>query len=289
MRSSSDSTPVCSPDSLGPSGGSLDSLGPIPIGLGAAVDLFCAATAAEGSSPRTLEWYRMILIRAGRRSGAARPVDAIPAGLAPRAADLARARVDRRLCPGSEGVRQLVRRRGTRRGGRLPGAPPPEGAAPAHRPVLRSGAAEPARPGRRAGAGARARAARHRTPIVRARLLRVGDVRPDGTLHVMGKGAKERIVPIGSTARRALVRYLATRAAVAAGDPLFCGRWGPGWPGAARRRKRPRDTSAPTGHAVFTTCCSRGLERAARSDGASVSGLIPAMIGNERRGSKRSR
>jgi site-specific recombinase XerC len=29
--------------------------------------------------------------------------------------------------------------------------------------------------------------------------LRVGDVRPDGTLHVMGKGAKERIVPIGAS------------------------------------------------------------------------------------------
>ncbi len=57
--------------------------------------------------------------------------------------------------------------------------------------------------------------------------LRVGDVRPDGTLHVMGKGAKERIVPIGASARRALVRYLATRPAVAPGDPLFCGRWGP--------------------------------------------------------------
>jgi Phage integrase family len=43
----------------------------------------------------------------------------------------------------------------------------------------------------------------------------------------MGKGAKERIVPIGASARRALVRYLATRAAVAPGDPLFCARWGP--------------------------------------------------------------
>ncbi len=41
--------------------------------------------------------------------------------------------------------------------------------------------------------------------------LRVGDFRPDGTLHIMGKGAKERIVPIGASARRALVRYLATR------------------------------------------------------------------------------
>jgi len=79
MRSSPDSTPVCSPDSVGPSGGSLDSFGPIPIGLGAAVDLFCAAKAAEGASPRTVEWYRMILIRAVRRFGEARPVDAIPA------------------------------------------------------------------------------------------------------------------------------------------------------------------------------------------------------------------
>jgi integrase/recombinase XerC len=57
--------------------------------------------------------------------------------------------------------------------------------------------------------------------------LRVGDVRPDGTLHDMGKGAKERIVPIGASARRALVRYLGTRTVVVAGDPLFCGRWGP--------------------------------------------------------------
>jgi hypothetical protein len=64
---------------LGPSGSSLDSLGPSPIGLGAAVDLFCAAKAAERASPRTTEWYRMILIRAVRRFGDMRPVEAIPA------------------------------------------------------------------------------------------------------------------------------------------------------------------------------------------------------------------
>jgi site-specific recombinase XerD len=56
--------------------------------------------------------------------------------------------------------------------------------------------------------------------------LRVGDVRPDGTLHVVGKGAKERIVPLGTTARRALVRYLGTRARASATDPLFTGRQG---------------------------------------------------------------
>jgi site-specific recombinase XerD len=54
-------------------------LGPIPIGLGAAADLFYAAKAAEGASPRTLEWYRMIVGRAVRRFGEARPVDAVPA------------------------------------------------------------------------------------------------------------------------------------------------------------------------------------------------------------------
>jgi hypothetical protein len=53
--------------------------GPIPIGLGAETDPFCAAKAAEGASPRTVEWYRMILIRAVRRFGEARPVDTVPA------------------------------------------------------------------------------------------------------------------------------------------------------------------------------------------------------------------
>jgi hypothetical protein len=43
------------------------------------VDFFCAAKAAEGASPRTVEWHRMILMRTVGRFGAARPVDAIPA------------------------------------------------------------------------------------------------------------------------------------------------------------------------------------------------------------------
>ena len=40
MATSPDYSPVCSPDTSGPSGTSLDTLGPIPIGLGAAIDLF---------------------------------------------------------------------------------------------------------------------------------------------------------------------------------------------------------------------------------------------------------
>ena len=79
MRSAPDSTPICAPDSFGASGIALDSGGVLALGIGAAADFFCAAKAAEGASPRTVEWYRMILIRAVRRFGEARPVDAIPA------------------------------------------------------------------------------------------------------------------------------------------------------------------------------------------------------------------
>ena len=50
-----------------------------PFGSDAISPSFCAAKAAEGASPRTVEWYRMILVRAVRRFGEARPVDAIPA------------------------------------------------------------------------------------------------------------------------------------------------------------------------------------------------------------------
>ena len=79
MRSAPDSTPTCARDSFGAPGIALDSGGILAIGIGAATDFFCAAKAAEGASPRTVEWYRMILIRAVRRFGDPRPVDAITA------------------------------------------------------------------------------------------------------------------------------------------------------------------------------------------------------------------
>ena len=79
MRSAPDSTRTCAPDSFGVSGITLDSGGVLAIGIGAAADFFCAAKAAEGASPRTVEWYRMILVRAVRRFGEPRPVDAITA------------------------------------------------------------------------------------------------------------------------------------------------------------------------------------------------------------------
>lgn len=108
-----------------------------------------------------------------------------------------------------------------RRGGWLPRASPTEGAAPAHCPLLGSGSASLL-----ALVDERERALALVLLDSGVRLCelasrRVGAVGPDGTLHVMGKGAKERIVPIGASARRALVCYLATRAARGGGPPIL--------------------------------------------------------------------
>jgi hypothetical protein len=45
------------------------------LGLGQAAELFCAAKTAEGLSPRSISWYRMILDRLLERFGAERPID----------------------------------------------------------------------------------------------------------------------------------------------------------------------------------------------------------------------
>src|SRR5258707_12679162 len=73
-----DSPDLWAPDSATPHRWAPDSGGHLT--LGRAVDLFLAAKAAEGAAAKTLEWYRMILVRAVRRFGDPRPVDAITAG-----------------------------------------------------------------------------------------------------------------------------------------------------------------------------------------------------------------
>jgi site-specific recombinase XerD len=50
--------------------------------------------------------------------------------------------------------------------------------------------------------------------------LHVGYLRPDSTIRVLGKGSLERIVPIGATARAALLRYVRQRASVI--PPIPC-------------------------------------------------------------------
>jgi site-specific recombinase XerD len=56
--------------------------------------------------------------------------------------------------------------------------------------------------------------------------IRLGELRPDGTLKVHGKGSRERMVPVGSTARQAIVRYLGQRGPGKPDDALFLGRRG---------------------------------------------------------------
>jgi site-specific recombinase XerD len=194
VATSPDYSPVCSPDISGPSGTSLDTLGPIPIGLGAATDLFWAAEAAEGASPRTVEWYRMILVRAVRRFGEARPVDAIPA------AELRAWLLELRASLAPESIAGYVR--GLKAFGNWCAAE--EAAAPDVFRGLRGPKvprrliapySDPELRSLLALADERERALALVLLDTGLRLselasLRVGDVRPDGTLHVMGKGAK---------------------------------------------------------------------------------------------------
>lgn len=230
MRIAPDYSPTCAPDSFGEVGIAPDSGGLAPLGIGAAADFFCAAKAAEGASPRTVVWYQMILGRAVRRFGRPRPVDAIPA------AELRAWLLELRTSLAPESIAGYVR--GLKAFGNwcvaeeLAGAPgfralrrphvPRRLIAPFSDAELRSLLAL---------ADERERALVLLLLDTGLRLseltsLRVGDVRADGTLHVMGKGAKERIVPIGTTARRALGRYLGTRARATLADPLFTGRQG---------------------------------------------------------------
>jgi site-specific recombinase XerD len=63
--------------------------------------------------------------------------------------------------------------------------------------------------------------------------LRVRDVDlVEGRCHVLGKGSRERLVPIGRRARKAVRAWLATRRRTTADEPLFAG------PGGARLTTR---------------------------------------------------
>jgi hypothetical protein len=169
VATSPDSFPVCSPDSGHPTAGSLDprgSLDAFAVSLGAAIDLFIAAKAAEGASARTLEWYRMITGRAVRRFGSDRPVDRLTAAeLRAWLLELRESpRVDCRLRPWPQRLRQLVRLGGAGGRHRSPGAAPAARPTQAHRPIQqrRAGASHRAR--RSSRAGAHAALPGHRTP-----------------------------------------------------------------------------------------------------------------------------
>jgi site-specific recombinase XerD len=234
VATSPDYSPVCSPDSARPMRGSLDSgspLDPLAVSLGAAVELFIAAKAAEGASPRTLEWYRMIAGRGVRRFGAERPVDRIGAP------ELRAWLLDLRGTLSAESIAGYVR--GLKAFGNWCAAEELAVAAgfrALRRPRVPRKLIAPftdaelqrllalAEPRERAlvllllDTGLR---------LAEVATLRVGDLRPDGTVRVLGKGSKERIVPIGATARAALLRYVRERESVGPADRLFVGRKGP--------------------------------------------------------------
>jgi site-specific recombinase XerD len=235
---SPDSSPVCSPDYARPATTSLDSGspntnsgdGPIAVGLGAAVDLFLATKAAEGLSPRTIEWYRMIASRAVGRFGSDRAVDAVGS------ADLRRWLLELRQTLAPESIAGYVR--GLKAFGHWCAAEELAAAAgfrTLRRPKVPRKLIAPFSDGELqrmlALAGPRERALAlllldTGLRVAEVAVLRVGDLRPDGTIRVLGKGAKERMVPLGATARRAVVRYLAGRVGVGPADPLFVGRYG---------------------------------------------------------------
>lgn len=198
--------------------------------LGRAVELFLAAKAAEGASPKTIEWYRMILARLVRALDAERPVDELePVELRSWLADLRTT-----LSPVSvagfvrtlkvfgnwlsaEDLAEAAGLRGLRR----PRVPhkviEPVGDDILRRLLAVCSIRDRAIVLLMLDTGLR---------VSEVAAVQLGDLRPDGTLKVHGKGSKERIVPVGKTARIAIVRYLGQRRAARAEDALFLGRRG---------------------------------------------------------------
>lgn len=200
-------------------------------GLGQAADLFCAAlNAAEGLSPRTILWYRMILDRLLARFGASRPVDDLTLP------ELRAWLVDLRATLAPISVAGYVR--GLRSFGNWLAA---DGIAEVRalrtlaRPRVPHKVMEPLSDDNLrcllAAADVRDRAIvllllDTGLRVSEAAGISLADLRPDGSIKVMGKGAKERVVPVGSAARGAIGRYLESRETGSADDALFVGELG---------------------------------------------------------------
>jgi integrase/recombinase XerD len=236
MRWASDTPDKWAPDLSAADAWALDT-SPDGLSLGAAIEHFLTAKAAEGASPKTIEWYRMVLRRAGRDLGADRALDSLtpnelrvwlltlretlsPISVAGYVRGL---KAFGRWCAAEE-----VADAGALRGLRRPRVP--------HKLVepLSDGALR-----RLLEAGS----TRDRAIVLimldtGLRLsevagLRACDLRPDGSVKVTGKGARERIVPVGGVARQALVRYLREDGSTDPAQPIFRSRRGGalGWRG----------------------------------------------------------
>lgn len=195
------------------------------IGLDAALEAFCAGKAAEGLSPRSITWYRMIGQRLVGRFGAERSVDTLTP------TELRAWLVELRATLSPMSVAGYVR--GLRAFGNWLAR---DGLAVAH--ALRA-LASPRVPRRvieplsdadlrrlLAAAGERDAALVLLLLDTGLRVsevvgIRLGDLRRDGSIKVLGKGDAERIVPVGGTARRAVGAYLAVRGPGGGDERLF--------------------------------------------------------------------
>lgn len=201
-----------------------------PLTLGAAVEHFLTAKGAEGASPKTIEWYRMVLGRAARDLGADRVLDS----LTPTELRAWLLRVRETLSPIS--VAGYVR--GVKAFGNWCAA---EQLAEARsfrtlrRPQVSHKLVEPLDDDalRRLldAASVRDRAIVLLMLDTGLRLsevagLRACDLRPDGSAKVLGKGARERIVPVGNAARQALLHYLRQLGRTQPNEPIFRARGG---------------------------------------------------------------
>jgi len=229
MRWASDTPDKWPPDLSVPDAWALDSAAG-GVSLGTAIEHFLTAKAAEGASPKTLEWYRMVLGRAGRDLGVDRTLDSLTSNEL-RAWLL---RLRETLSPVS--VAGYVR--GLKAFGHWCRAEELAMAAALcglSRPRVPHKLVEPLSDNalrRLVDSGStRDRAIVLLMLDTGLRLselagLRRCDLRPDGSVKVMGKGARERIVPVGGVARQALVRYLREERGADPELPIFRARGG---------------------------------------------------------------
>jgi site-specific recombinase XerD len=201
-----------------------------PLTLGTAVEHFLTAKAAEGASPKTIEWYRMVLGRAARDLGARRPLDALTS------TELRSWLLDLRATLSPISVAGYVR--GLKAFGNwcaLEQLAEARALRTLRRPQVPHKLIEPLSDDtlRRLldAATVRDRAIVLLFLDTGLRLselagLRRCDLRADGGIKVLGKGARERIVPVGAAARQALLRYLRQAGPGDSSQPIFRSRNG---------------------------------------------------------------
>lgn len=260
MQWAPDTSDKWAPDSARPSEWALDSAAG-PLTLGRAVEHFVTAKAAEGASPKTIEWYRMVLGRAARDLGTRRPLDALTStelrtwllGLRATLSPISVAGYVRGLKAFGNwcAAEQLAEAKALRT---------------LRRPQVPHKLVEPLSDDalRRLldAASLRDRAIVLLFLDTGLRLselagLRRCDLLADGSIKVIGKGSRERIVPVGNAARQALLRYL-RQTEGAPSEPVLRSRGGGplGWRGIQQVFNRLKRRAAIPVAAAHTPCAT---------------------------------